>query len=72
MNWSRPALIGWNRGGLSFRSETLCVCAVCFVQTEQTFIAGSATHDIFNRSMEPTQAGLCVKCWSRLLKDDDN
>lgn len=63
-------LIGWNRGGLSFRGETLHVCAVCQHQTEKTFIASSDTHHILNRSLEPIAGiGLCVACWSNLVKE---
>lgn len=63
-------LIGFNRGGLSFRSETLHVCAVCWHQTEATFVASSVTHRILNRSMNPvTDIGLCVRCWSELLRE---
>lgn len=63
-------LIGWNRGGLSFRSETLHVCAVCEHQTEKTFTASSDTHHILNRSLEPiADVGLCVACWSGLVKE---
>lgn len=71
MSWSRPAEIRWNHGGPSFCSEKLHVCAVCWVQTEATFEADGNTHDI-NRSGEPCEitVGLCVKCWSRLLKED--
>lgn len=70
IHWSRPALIGWNRGGVSLRADPLHVCAVCFVQTEKTFTADSYTHAILNRSGNPTSARLCVKCWSRLLEED--
>jgi hypothetical protein len=63
-------LIGFNRGGLSFHSETLHVCAVCWHQTEQTFVAGSDSHRILNRSLNPvTDIGLCVRDWSELLRD---
>ena len=64
-------LIGWNRGGPSFRSKTLHVCAVCGHQTEKTFPASSDTHHILNRSLEGVDGiGLCVSCWSDLLKED--
>lgn len=63
-------LIGFNRGGLSFQSELLHVCAVCWHQTEATFTADSDTHRILNRSLNPVHAiGLCVRCWSELVRD---
>jgi hypothetical protein len=68
--WSETFEVRWNHGGLSFRSETLHVCACCHVQTEATFVANGDTHRV-NRSGEPCtiDVGLCVKCWSRLLRN---
>ncbi|WP_328967902.1 hypothetical protein [Streptomyces sp. NBC_00239] len=68
VDWSRPALIGWNRGGQSLRSPGLHVCAACFSQTEKSFDATADTHHILNRSNGPCGAGLCVRCWSRLVR----
>lgn len=63
-------LIGFNRGGPSFVSETLHVCAVCWHQTEQTYEASSETHRVLNRSLNPIEGvGLCVRCWSSLVRD---
>lgn len=63
-------LIGFNRGGLSFYSELLHVCAVCGHQTEKTFTADSDTHRILNRSLNPVHdIGLCARCWSDLVRD---
>jgi hypothetical protein len=72
VTWSLPALIGWNRGGQSLRTPELHVCAVCFGQTERTFTASTGTHHILNRSNNPCAAGVCVKCWSRLVRVDGN
>lgn len=64
-------LIGWNKGGPSFQSETLHVCAVCFHQTEKTFSADSGTHRILSRSLDTISGvSLCVGCWSELARDN--
>ena len=53
-----------------FYSELLHVCAICWHQTEATFVADSETHRILNRSLNPVHdIGLCVRCWSDLVRD---
>ncbi len=66
------ALINFQRGGPCINPDhaPLHLCAVCEHHTEATFHAESDTHRIANRSGDPIDVGLCVRCWGRLLKED--
>ena len=46
-------------------------CEVCSHGTERLFATTAATHDIVDSSDKTIYPNLCVRCWSRLHKEDE-
>jgi hypothetical protein len=61
-------------GTTVFSADTGYECNRCLHLTGAAYVATSETHRIVNRSGDPTRrpAGLCVQCWSELVRDEDD
>lgn len=65
------AQINFERGGPCLSPGcSLSTCARCNHHTEAAYVATTATHRITDRSGTPINVGLCVQCWSELVRDE--